>query len=177
MQNITLSNRNDAFNLLKELGAPVRLIRHLELVSEAADLLMQEYDRLGLKFDHKLIELGVAVHDAGKILHLTELNEPGAKHEVAGRDLLIAHGVDQKIAACCVSHGQWDTGNVTFEELSVALSDKLWKGKREPELELLVIDKASEILGTDRWTIFQDLDSAFEKIAFNGDDRLRRSTV
>jgi hypothetical protein len=172
-----ISNRNDAFILLKSLGAPPRLIRHLELVSEAADLLMQEYNRLGLQFDSKLLELGVAVHDAGKILHLKELDEPGAQHEVAGRNLLISHGVMLEVAECCVSHAQWDTGNVTFEELSVALSDKLWKGKREPELELLVIDKASQMLGTDRWEIFQELDSAFEKIASSGDDRLSRSRI
>jgi hypothetical protein len=176
MENILL-DRNDAFDLLKKLGASSRLLRHLELVLEAADLLIKEYENLGLNFDKKLIELGVAIHDAGKILHPVEMNEPGIQHEVAGRDLLIKYGVQPKVAACCISHGQWNKKNITFEELSVALSDKLWKGKREPELELMIIDMVAQKLNTNRWTIFQELDSVFEKIALDGDDRLRRSKI
>ena len=34
-----LTNRFDAYCLLRKLGAPARLIRHVELVGEAADLL------------------------------------------------------------------------------------------------------------------------------------------
>jgi hypothetical protein len=38
-----LHGRSDAYLLLKDLGAPERLIVHLQLVGEAADLLMQAY--------------------------------------------------------------------------------------------------------------------------------------
>lgn len=62
-----LNNREDAYRLLMQLGAPSRLIVHLQLVSEAADQLIHAYEAIGLDFDSKLIELGVAVHDAGKI--------------------------------------------------------------------------------------------------------------
>lgn len=177
MKNLVLENKNDAFNLLKKLGAPHRLIKHHELVSEASELLIEEYENLKLKFDRKKIELGVAIHDVGKIMHLKEMDGPGSQHEVYGRDLLLKHGVSSEIAQCCVSHAQWNVEGITFEELSIALSDKLWKGKREPELELLVIDMVAKKLETDRWTVFQDLDSVFEKIASDGDDRLNRSKV
>lgn len=79
--------------------------------------------------------------------------------------------------ACCMTHAQCAATGVTFEELSVALADKLWKGKREPDLELLVIDAAAGMLGVDRWTVFPDLDGAFEEIASGGPDRLECSRI
>jgi hypothetical protein len=36
MQEGTLTNRNDAYNLLSQLGAPERLLRHAQLVGEAS---------------------------------------------------------------------------------------------------------------------------------------------
>jgi hypothetical protein len=41
----------------------------LQLVGEAADALVAAYQALGLAFDLRRIELGVAVHDAGKIAY------------------------------------------------------------------------------------------------------------
>jgi hypothetical protein len=172
-----LTTRHDAYRLLRELGATDRLLKHLQLVGEAADALMLAFSRHGLRFDRQLIELGVAVHDAGKILHPAELVEPGSLHEPAGRDLLLAHGVQPEVANCCVSHAAWESADITFEELSVALSDKLWKGKREPELELRVIDAAAAMLGQTRWDMFSALDDAFERIAASGTERLARSTA
>ncbi len=63
----------------------------------------------------------------------------------------------------------------TLEELIIALSDNLWKGKRIESLELQVIDHIAKIMSKDRWDIFSDLDSQFEAIANEGDDRLSRS--
>jgi hypothetical protein len=172
-----LKDRSDAHRLLMELGAPVRLIVHLQLVGEAADLLMQAYRHLGIPFDSQLIELGVAVHDAGKILHPEELDGPGARHEVAGEALLLAHGVQAQVARCCVSHATWQDTGVSFEERSVALADKLWKGKREPALELRVVDDVALRLGGQRWDVFGELDSVFEEIAAGAALRLERSRV
>ena len=45
--------------------------------------LIEEYNELALRFDAGLIELGVAVHDAGKIKHPEELDGPGSMHEPA----------------------------------------------------------------------------------------------
>lgn len=170
-----LNNRTDAYRLLRELGAPDRLLRHVQLVGEVADDLIHEYEERQLQFDRTLIELGVAVHDAGKILHPSELVEPGSLHESAGRDLLLAHGVPPEVAQCCVTHAAWDAEGTSFEELTVALSDKLWKGKREPELELRIVDAVAGLQGVDRWDVFPGLDDVFEGIAAGGANRLMRS--
>lgn len=53
--------------LLRELGAPDRLLRHAQLAGEAADALIPEYEARQPPFDRTII--GVAVHDANKILH------------------------------------------------------------------------------------------------------------
>lgn len=170
-----LNNRNDAYRLIEQLGAPPHLIRHLKLVGEAAEELISAYNALGIKFNSKLIELGVAVHDAGKIEHQSELYSPGSLHEVAGEALLLSHGVQAEVARCCVTHAAWNRPDISFEERSVALADKLWKGKREPELELMVVDCAAFILGCGRWEIFTQLDAVFESIASRGEERLQRS--
>jgi hypothetical protein len=72
MQEGAPANRNDAYNLLCQLGASERLLRHAELVGEAADSLIVVYRELGVEFDASLIELGAAIHDAGKIVHPEE---------------------------------------------------------------------------------------------------------
>lgn len=130
---------------------------------------------LGVECDAWFIRLGVAVHDSGKILFVQELDKPGAMHEAAGRDLLIKSGVQPKIADCCISHADWQAPGRSFEELVVALSDKLWKGKREEQLELLVIDAAAAKLDRTRWDVFVTLDAAFERVAAGAIERLCRS--
>ncbi len=172
---MTPANRVEAYQLLSKLGAPPRLILHVQLVGEAADLLMDAYRRLGVRFDGSLIEVGVAVHDAGKILHPDELSGPGSQHEPAGEALLLQHGVSSGVARCCVTHAAWQGPGVSLEERSVALADKLWKGKRDEDLELHVIDEVALQLKVDRWAIFQALDAVFEDIAAAAPDRLHRS--
>lgn len=170
-----LTNRDDAYRLLEKLGASEHLLLHLRLVGEAADILMQTYSKLGLKFDAKLVELGVAVHDAGKIQHPQELNEPGSQHEPAGEALLLSQGVQAEVARCYITHAAWQSPAVTFEERTIALADKLWKGKREENLELIVVDEVATRLGLGRWEVFESLDSVFEEIAAGGTERLHRS--
>lgn len=170
-----LRDRAEAYRLLQELGAPKHLLQHLQLVGEAADALINAYTDIGMEFDAQLIRLGVAVHDAGKILYPQELKEPGSLHEVAGERLLLDKGVQADVAKCCVSHAAWQGSSVTFEEKTVALADKLWKGKREGKLELEVIDGVAFRLQVGRWDVFKLLDSVFEEIAAGGTDRLRRS--
>jgi hypothetical protein len=63
----------------------------------------------------------------------------------------------------------------SMEELLVALSDKLWKGHRSGDLDLLVVDRMAALLGKERWAMFEELDEVFETIADGGDDRIRRS--
>ena len=168
-----LTHREDAYKLLIALGAPDRLMRHAELVSEVADQLIAVFQSLGVGLNFGLIELGAILHDAGKIQHPSELREPGSLHEQAGQTLLLANGVQPEIARCCVSHGAWQLPGVSLEERIVALADKLWKGKREPDLELSIIDEIASRLGKSRWDIFERLDTAFENIAASGSERLQ----
>jgi hypothetical protein len=67
--------------------------------------------------------------------------------------------------------------SVSLEELLVALSDKLWKGVRNAQLEERVINEIAKALDRDRWDLFVQLDSLFEEIAADGSARLERSRV
>lgn len=174
-ERITFHTVTDAHHFLRQLGAPEKLIRHVMLVGEAADLLIEKLRELPIDFDEHFVRLGVAIHDAGKIQHLTELTAQGNNHEPAGQELLLSHSVDPKLARCCLSHARWSEMTVCFEELLVALADTLWKGKRNDTLENLVIDHIANQLSSDRWSIFIELDSCFEKIASTGENRLARS--
>jgi putative nucleotidyltransferase with HDIG domain len=170
-----LKERGDAFQLLHDLEAPDRLVRHAQLVLQAADELISEFHTLGVTFDERTVELGAILHDAGKIRHPHELSAPGNKHEKAGEELLLAHGVQPDVARICASHGAGPPHQESFEEQTVALADKLWKGKRDDELELSVIDAIATKLGNSRWDIFERLDTAFEKMAAGGAERVQRS--
>jgi len=137
-------NVEQAYEFLKQIDAPQRLISHVRLVGEAADLLIQKLNQINVDFDEKFIFLGVAFHDTGKIIHSQELVSPGNQHEADGEKLLISKGVSPRLARCCVSHAQWKTMECSLEELIIALADKLWKGKREVDLEKAVIERISK---------------------------------
>jgi hypothetical protein len=62
-----------------------------------------------------------------------------------------------------------------MEERVIALADKLWKGKRDDQLELRLIDEVAGRLGVERWDIFEQLDSTFERIASDSSLRLEES--
>jgi len=164
-----------ARELLVTLGAPARLLRHVELVGEAADLILSKLAELQVPVRADLVRAGVILHDAGKIMHPAELDEAGSQHEPAGERLLLERGVAPELARICVSHAQWANMSVSFEELLVALADKLWKGVRKPELEERVVDAVAAVLRTDRWNLFVTLDSLFEEVAADGTTRLERS--
>jgi hypothetical protein len=167
----------DARALLVELGAPPRLIRHGELVGEAAEMLLARLRRFGVRVDEDIVRLGVVLHDAGKLLHPIEFEQPGDEHEPAGEALLLAHGVSPEVARMCLSHARWDSMAVSLDELLVALADKLWKGARKPKLEQRVIDGVAGALGKERWGVFVELDTLFEEVAAEGSKRLERSVT
>jgi hypothetical protein len=89
--------------------------------------------------------------------------------------LLLAHGVQPEIARCSVFNGTCNLTGVSLEERTVALADKLWKGKREGDLELLVIKEIAGRLGVSRWDVSARLDNVLEEIAADGADRLQAS--
>lgn len=172
---MAMHSPSEARALLAKLGAPPRLVRHVELVSEAAESLLVALRGQAIPFDERLVLAGVLLHDVGKILHPRELDHPGAEHESAGERLLLEHGVEPRLAKICVTHARWSNPGTTFDELIVALADKLWKGVRRPDLEQLVIDTAAQLAQKTRWDLFVALDSVFEEIAARGEERLERS--
>lgn len=170
-----IQSPQQAEDFLISLGAPDRLIRHHQLVGEVTNQVVAALEGFDLKLDGDLVRIGAALHDAGKITHPEELNQSGNLHEAAGETLLLKHSIDPKLARCCRSHAQFQTLDVSLEELLIALADKLWKGNRDEDLELLILDRVAEMKGCDRWTVFSDLDNAWETIASDADQRLARS--
>ena len=68
-----------------------------------------------------------------------------------------------------------DSIEVTGRELERIHKDKLWKGKRVPDLEELLVKRVNEELNLEYWEVFTRLDSCFEAIAGRCDERLERS--
>ncbi|WP_240521662.1 HD domain-containing protein [Amycolatopsis vastitatis] len=154
-----------ARELLESLGAPPRLGAHLRLVHDVAVTLT---GWVRADFDVPAVLFGAATHDIGKILHPAELSGPGSLHEVAGYSLLLSQGIEEASARFARTHGSWDAADVTFEDLLVSLADKVWKGKRVPELEQRVTAR----LGGPAWETFLALDDELERIAAGADARL-----
>jgi len=171
------NSRKEAFDLIDELGAPEHLKTHVTLVGEAADLLIETIGSLGIELDFEFIRTGIVLHDIGKTVHTNEMIGPGSEHEPEGEKILLEKNISPKLARVCMSHARWEQMECSFEELLIALSDKLWKGKRVESLELKVVDFAAQHLGKDRWDLFPELDYKFEEIASGGHERLQRSVV
>ena len=115
-----------AEELLLRLDAPPRLAAHLRAVHDVAWQLADWFtDRLPL--DRPAVLFGAATHDIGKIIHVEELSGPGHQHEPAGRDLLLANGIEPELARFAASHASWTAPGITAEELVVSLADKIWK--------------------------------------------------
>lgn len=172
----TPTTPRDALALLALLGAPAHLVRHHELVVEAAELLIRELRRsFPVRFDAQRVLVGAALHDAGKIRHPSEMSVPGNAHEREGEAMLLAHGVAPNVARFCWTHGAWTTSELTLEDLLVAAADKLWRGKREPELEQRLVEALSNSSGLPAWEAFSRADELFSQVAAQGDERLDRS--
>jgi hypothetical protein len=174
---LTPSSVETARQLLVDLDALPRLLRHVELVGEAAELLLAKFASLGVPLRTDLVRVGVVLHDVGKIAHPAQFHGRGAEHEPAGEALLLGRGVSPELARICMSHARWRHMQVSLEELIVALADKLWKGVRDHELEGRVADLVASNLELERWELFVELDTAFEDIAGDGAHRLERSRV
>jgi len=162
-----------AAGLLADLDAPPRLVAHLRAVHDVAARLtgwIASRD-LGLDLDPRSVRFGAATHDIGKVLHPAELSGPGSEHEHAGRELLLAHGVEPTLARYASAHATWtpDTG---IEELLVSLADKIWKNKRVPELEDLVVARLAAASGRPAWEEFLGLDEILTRIGDGAEERL-----
>lgn len=162
-----------ARELLESLNAPPRLMAHLRAVHDVAwqlaDWVSQHYP---VAFDRTAVLFGAAVHDIGKTVHAGELSGPGSDHEHAGYEILLAHGVDPRLARFARNHASWHADGIDLEDLLVSLADKVWKGKRVQELEQLVTDRLAEAGGEEPWQVFMALDDELSRIAEDADRRL-----
>ncbi|MFQ6326032.1 HD domain-containing protein [Nocardia sp. CWNU-33] len=160
--------------LLENLDAPPRLAAHLRAVHDVAwqlaDWVQQHYG--AVQFDREVMLLGAAIHDIGKTIHPDELSGPGSAHEQDGYELLLARGFDDDSARFARTHGSWTDADVGLEDLLVSLADKIWKAKRVPELEQLVVQRLAATSGQQSWQVFMALDDELDRIAADADQRL-----
>lgn len=160
--------------LLERLDAPERLIRHLRLVySTANDLLSslkQEFPLI--KMNEALVLFGSVTHDIGKTEITDELYKSGTKHEIVGMNILLNHGFSTEESRFANTHGNWSAKDLTIEDLLVSLSDKVWKGKRIPELEELICKQIADNSTYNYWSIYTKLDLILEKITLEADNRI-----
>lgn len=160
--------------LLDALDAPPRLVAHLRLVHDVASLLTDWCARHypALEFDRSAVLFGAATHDIGKVRFTGEITGPGSAHEQAGYQILRAHGVEEGAARFARTHASWRCPDTTVEDLLVSLADKIWRGKRVPILEQLVIDRLAATEDQAPWMAFLALDEVLERIAGQAGPRL-----
>ncbi|WP_042440515.1 HD domain-containing protein [Streptacidiphilus albus] len=161
-------------DLLLALAAPPRLAAHLRVVHDVAHQLVMwtEQHHPELPFDREAVLFGAATHDIGKVVHAAELSGPGSAHEEAGRELLLAHGVRPELARFAGTHAAWTDPGIQVEDLLVSTADKVWKNKRVPELENLLVARLSAASGQPAWEVFLALDEALERIGDGATHRL-----
>jgi HD domain len=160
--------------LLQDLDAPPRLAAHLRAVHDVAcqlvDWLAQRYPALPL--DRDAVLFGAATHDIGKTTHIAELSGPGAAHEETGRELLLAQGISPELARFARTHASWTEPDIELEDLLVSVADKIWKNKRVPDLEDLVINRLAQSSDRTPWEEFLAFDDLLASIGNDGDQRL-----
>ena len=172
------STPREAIRWLRSRGAHPWLVRHHELVLEAAEQIVEDLaSNFGLRFDTDHVLLGAALHDVGKLEHPIEMRERGSAHEPSGERLLRREGFPEHIARACVTHASWSEPRATLEDRLIALADKLWKGKRDSELETALLEELAGRAAKPVWEVFDHLDNLCERVAADGPERLRRSNV
>lgn len=112
---------------------------------------------------------GAATHDIGKTAHVAELSGPGSAHEEAGRRLLLARGVDAELARFAGTHATWADADNRIEDLLVSVADKIWKNKRVPELEDMVVRQLAEASGRTAWEEFLAFDDLLTTVGEGAD--------
>jgi hypothetical protein len=168
----------EAAELLCRLEAPPRLAAHLRAVHDVAHQLADWLARChpDLPFDREAALFGAATHDAGKVVHTGELTGAGSRHEDAGRQLLLEHGVVPRLARFAATHANWADEDaesaVGIEDLLVSLADKVWKNKRVPALEDLFVARLVAAGGRAAWEEFLELDELLTRIGEGADARL-----
>lgn len=164
-----------ASDLLKRVSAPPRLVAHLTLVHDVASRILEKMttEFPDFEFKSELVEFGAATHDIGKSFFREELSVPGTLHEREGERLLLHFGVAPELARFARTHGEWRIEDFPAnEDLLVALADSVWKGKRDENLEWLLIPRISNQIGKETWAVFESLDTFLTEIAADASHRI-----
>ncbi|MFD0331806.1 HD domain-containing protein [Streptacidiphilus monticola] len=150
------------------------MVAHPRAVHDVAHQLVEWVQERypALAVDDEAALFGAATHDVGKAVHVAELSGPGSAHEEAGRALLLGGGVSPELARFAATHGSWARSDAAVEDLLVSLADKIWKNKRVPELEDLVVARLAAASGRPRWEEFVALDDVLSRLGDGAEERL-----
>ncbi|MER6446699.1 phosphohydrolase [Streptomyces venezuelae] len=161
-------------DLLRSLDAPPRLAAHLRAVHDVAVQLVDwlEHRHPRIVVDRAAVLFGAATHDIGKTVHTAELSGPGSAHEEAGSALLSDLGFGPDLARFAGTHASWTAPGTTLEDLLVSTADKVWKNKRLPDLEDLVIAHLVQATGGQHWEEYLAFDDLLTRIGDGADGRL-----
>ncbi|MFJ3668828.1 HD domain-containing protein [Streptomyces sp. NPDC090106] len=165
---------DEAARLLCELAVPPRLAAHLRAVHDVAYRIVEWVERRHprLPLDRDAVLFGAATHDIGKTAHRAELSGPGSAHEDAGRRILLARGVEPRLARFAATHATWTLPDLGLEDRLVSVADKVWKNKRVPDLEDLVVRDLAEAGGRTVWEEFLAFDDLLTTLGDGADARL-----
>lgn len=160
--------------LLEDLNAPSGLRKHLQIVYSTAVKIMESVQKEWpeLQLNETLLLHGAALHDIGKAEHPEELSEPGNRHVKAGYQLLLERGYSKKVVRAVLVHEDWNNPDRSLEELLISLSDIIWNGIRNNELEEFTIKRIAERTQTDFWDVYMKMDAILSEIAEGADERL-----
>ncbi|MGL5872537.1 MAG: HD domain-containing protein [Xenococcaceae cyanobacterium] len=175
-----INTPQDALLLLKKLGASSRLIKHHQVVLEAANIIVRELQTKipTLKCNYQLITIGVALHDAGKITYPEEISGSGNNHEINGEIFLIEAGVEPEIARFCRTHARWrECSQCTLEDLLVAWADTICSGKRNELLAEQITSVVSQQTSLDYWQVYSIVNDICELVTEGSDLLIAKSMI
>ncbi|MEM6533927.1 MAG: HD domain-containing protein [Myxococcota bacterium] len=163
-----------AQRFLSDLRAPPRLIAHLTLVHDTANLLLSAFGQRfpEVSVDTEVVLLGSALHDIGKTRVDHELVKPGNEHESVGEELLLELGIDARVAALARTHGDVLSNLPEIDDYLVVLADKLWKAKRNERVEAAFVSAVAAATNEESWAVFDWFDDVASRITANADERL-----
>lgn len=160
---------------LAKYAAPPRLIAHLIVVHDVAVRLI-EYLAIAwpeLAYSQQDVLLGAATHDIGKVVYPDELTGPGARHEEVGPQLLLESDFTANSARFARTHSRWQQdASVQLEDVLVAFSDTIWKGKRDTILEQALVSYIASQSQEEVWKVYIKLDEIADELAQGAHERI-----
>ena len=165
----------EALPILEKYAAPPRLVAHLTIVHHVASMLIKQLSKCWpeLEYDREAVLLGAATHDIGKTVYRNELSESGHQHEEVGPQLLLESGFSEAQARFARTHARWkQEEQPQLEDLLVAFSDKIWKGKRDQDLEQELARHIASRTQQEDWQVYMKIDDIADELAKGAHERI-----